>query len=71
MVDSDYYSDCTERELSKQQLDNMRLYIEGKLPSCNRKRRTRNPSHPVRPMMSNEKLTALLNEGIALSKRVA
>ena len=71
MVDPDYYSDCMERELSKQQIDNMRLYIEGKLPSCNRKRRTRNPAHPVRPMMSNERLTALLNAGIALSKRAA
>ena len=71
MVDSDYYSDCMERELSKQQIDNMRLYIEGKLPSCNRKRRTRKPAPPVRPMMSNERLTALLNEGIAISKKVA
>lgn len=31
-------------------------------------KRTRKPAPPVRPMMSNEKLTALLNAGIALSK---
>lgn len=31
-------------------------------------KRTRKPAPPVRPTMSNERLAALLNAGIALSK---
>lgn len=32
-------------------------------------KRTRKPAPPVRPMMSHEKLAALLTAGIALSKK--
>lgn len=34
-------------------------------------KRTRKPAPPVLPMMSNERLAALLNAGIALSKRLS
>lgn len=34
-------------------------------------KRTRKPAPPVRPMMSNERLTALLNAGMAQSKRAS